>query len=67
MPVSRRNSLDQPVDDPLVEVLAAQEGVAARGPHLEEAVGHLQDRDVERAAAQVVDRDELAPWRSLRP
>ena len=51
---------DEPVDDPLVEVFAAQEGVAAGGPHLEEAVRHLQDRDVEGAAAQVVDRDVLA-------
>ena len=52
--------LDQPVDDALVEVLAAQEGVAAGGPHLEEALRHLQDRDVEGAAAEVVDGHELA-------
>ena len=51
--------LDQPVDDALVEVLAAQERVAAGGAHLEEPLRHLQDRDVEGAAAQVVDRDEL--------
>ena len=56
--------LDQPVDDALVEVLAAQEGVAAGGAHLEEALRHLQDRDVEGAAAQVVDGHELARGRS---
>ena len=56
--------LDQPVDDALVEVLAAQERVAAGRAHLEEAFGHLQDRDVERTAAEVVDRHELRPSRS---
>ena len=47
----------QVVDDPLVEVLAAQEGVAVGRLDLEDAVADLQDRDVEGAAAQVVDRD----------
>ena len=59
MLVSRWNSLDQPVDDALVEVLAAQEGVAAGGAHLEQALRQLQDRDVEGAAAEVVDGHEL--------
>ena len=49
--------LDEPVDDALVEVFAAEEGVAAGGAHLEEALGHFQDRDIEGAAAQVVDGD----------
>ena len=64
MLVSRWNSLDQPVDDALVEVLAAQEGVAAGGAHLEQALRQLQDRDVEGAAAEVVDGHELARGRS---
>ncbi len=51
---------DQPVDDPLVEVLAPQVRVAARRPDLEQAVRQLQDRDVEGAAAEVVDGHELA-------
>ncbi len=52
--------LDQPVHDALVEVLAAQEGVAGGGAHLEDALGELEDRDVEGAAAEVVDRDGVA-------
>ena len=48
---------DQPVDDPLVEVLAAEEGVAGGRLDLEHAVAELEDRDVEGAAAEVVDGD----------
>ena len=52
---------DHVVDDPLVEVLAAQERVAVGRQHLELLlavhVGDLDDRDVERAAAQVIDGD----------
>jgi hypothetical protein len=51
---------DEPVDDALVEVLAAEERVARGGDHLEHARrADLQDGDVERAAAEVVDRDGL--------
>ena len=52
---------DDVVDQALVEVLAAEEGVAVGRQHLELMlafdVRDLDDRDVERAAAQVVDRD----------
>jgi len=49
--------LDQPVDDALVEVLAAEVGVAGGRAHFEDPLRELQDRDVEGTAAQVVDRD----------
>ena len=49
----------QPVDDALVEVVAAQVGVTVGRLDLEHAVAQLEDRDVERAAAQVVDGDLL--------
>jgi hypothetical protein len=43
-----------------VEILAAQEGVAVGRLHFEHAVADLEHRDVERAAAKVIDRDGLA-------
>ena len=49
--------LDQPVHDPLVEVLAAEVGVAGGRAHLEDPLRELEDRDVEGAAAEVVDGD----------
>ena len=56
---------DDVVDEALVEVLAAQEGVAVGGQHFELVlavdVGDLDHRHVERAAAQVVHRDLAVP------
>ena len=49
----------QPVDDALVEVVAAQVRVTVGRLHLEDAVAQLEDRDVERAAAKVIDGDLL--------
>ena len=51
----------QIVHDALVEVLAAEEGVAVGRLDLEHAVAHLEDGDVERAAAEIVDGDLAAP------
>ena len=51
--------LQHVVDDPVVEVDPAEEGVAAGGQHLEDVAGDLQHRDVEGAAAQVVDQHVL--------
>jgi hypothetical protein len=52
---------DDVVDDALVEILAAEEGVAVGRQNLELLlavdVGDLDDRDVEGAATQVVDGD----------
>ena len=47
----------QVFDDSLVEILAAEECVAVRRFHFEDAVADLEDRDIERAAAEVVDGD----------
>ena len=49
--------VDDPVDDALVDVVAAQVGVAVGGLHFDHAVAHFQDRDIEGAAAEVVDGD----------
>ena len=48
-----------PVDDSLVEVVAAQTVVTGGSQHLEDAVGDLQEGDVERTAAQVEDQNAL--------
>ena len=51
--------VDEPVDDPLVDVVAAEVGVAVGRLDLDDVVADLEDRDVEGAAAEVVDRDRL--------
>src|ERR1700682_2340684 len=45
------------MDEPHIEVFAAEEGIAVGRLHLEYAVADLEDRDVEGAAAEVVHRD----------
>src|SRR6266540_2044673 len=50
---------DEPVDDPLVDVVATEVRVAVRREHLHDVLADLQDRDVEGAAAEVVHRDLL--------
>src|SRR3546814_7846044 len=47
-------------DDLRIEVLAAQERVAVGRFNLENAIAAFQDRNVEGAAAKVIDRDGLA-------
>jgi hypothetical protein len=59
MPWSFLNSVDQPVDDALVEVVTAEVGVAVRRLHLEDAVAELEDRDVVGTASEVEDGDLL--------
>ncbi len=52
--------LEQRVGDGDVDVVAAEEGVARRREHLEDVARQLEQRDVEGAAAEVVDADLLA-------
>ncbi len=47
------------VDQHFVEVVAAEVRVAVGGDHAEHAVGHFEDRDVERAAAEVEHADRF--------
>ncbi len=58
-PFSSRNSSARRLEDDLIEILAAEVGVAAGRLDAEDAAGDVEDRDVERAAAEVVDGDGL--------
>ena len=49
----------QPLDDAMVVVVTAQMRVAVGRLHFEDAVADFQDRDVERAAAQVPDQNRF--------
>ena len=51
--------IDEPVHDPLVDVIAAQVCVAVRGLDFDHPAAHFQHGNVERAAAQVVHRDRF--------
>jgi hypothetical protein len=59
MPVLLLELGDQVVDDPLVEVVAAEVGVAVGGFTSTTFVADFEDGDVEGAAAEVVDGDQL--------
>ena len=50
---------DHPLHDSLVEVIAAEVGVAVGGLDLENAVADIEYGDIERTAAEVVNRDLL--------
>ena len=50
---------DHPLDDALVDVVAAQVRVAVGGLHFHHAFAHFQDGNIERTAAQVVHGDRF--------
>jgi hypothetical protein len=51
---------DDPLDDELVKILAAEMGIAVGRFDLDHVGRHLEDGNIEGAAAQVEDRDLLA-------
>ena len=51
--------LHEIIDDALVKVVAAEVVVARRGEDLDDAGGNVEDGDIERAAAKVIDHDLL--------
>ena len=53
-----RDVFERDAQQQVVDVVAAQVRVAVGGQHFEDSVVQLQDRDVERAAAQIVHRDD---------
>ena len=48
---------DQVVHDAQVEVIATEEGIAASGLDLENAIAHFEDRNIECAATKVIHND----------
>jgi len=51
--------LRQPVNDALIEIIAAKMRIAVRAEHFEAVVADGKNRDIERAAAEIVDRHFL--------
>ena len=51
--------LDQPIDDPLVPIVAPELSVAVGGLHFHDALADLEQRNVEGAASQVEHEDRL--------
>ena len=51
--------VNQPIHQPLIDVVAAQMRVAVSGLHFDHAFAHFQHRDVKSPAAEVVHRDRL--------
>ena len=49
--------VNEVLDECVVEIFAAEEGVAVGGLDLEDALLHLQDRHIEGPASQIVHRD----------
>ena len=58
-PFSFLNSASEVIDDSEVEILPAQRRIAVGRLDFEKSVVDLEDRDVEGAASEVVDRDGL--------
>src|ERR1019366_2642522 len=52
------NVIKRDGDEQIVDVVAAEMRIAVGGDDLEDPVMQFEDRDVERAAAQVVNRDD---------
>ena len=59
MPVSFLNSAISQSMTRVVDVVAAEVRVAVGRDHLDDLLADLEHRDVEGAAAEVVDRDQL--------
>ena len=50
---------DQPIHNPLVEIIAAKVRIAIGRLHLDYTLTNLKNRDVEGTAAEVIDRNRL--------
>ena len=57
-PHSDLDVFERDAQQPVIDIVAAQVRVAVGGEHFEDAFLQLENRDVERAAAEIVDRDD---------
>ena len=57
------NAFKRPADDAVIEVIAPQGGVAARGEHFKNTLGEFQQRHVKGAAPEVID--EIKAFRGV--
>ncbi len=51
--------VDEPGDELRVEIVAAEPGVAGRGPNLADPFEHFQDRHVEGSTPEIVDEHDF--------
>ena len=54
--------VDEPFDDAVIVIVAAEMRVAVGRFHFEDAVADFEDRDVERAAAEIPDENRLVAF-----
>ncbi len=47
--------IGNPVDDAIIEIVAAQEGVAIGAQHFKHAFTHVENGDIKSAAAEIID------------
>ena len=54
----RLQIFERDAQQPVIDIVAAEMGIAVGCEHLENPVVQLENRDIERAAAEIVDRDD---------
>ncbi len=58
-PIILLELLDEVIHNAQIEVITAQERIAARGADLKDAIAHIEDGNIKRAAAKIIDGDNF--------